>query len=62
MMLRHVGWEEAAELVIRGIERAIGSRTVTYDFPRPMISEGIANVKEVKCSEFGDAVVTAMKN
>ncbi|HPA27508.1 MAG TPA: NADP-dependent isocitrate dehydrogenase [Acidobacteriota bacterium] len=62
MMLRHVGWEEAAELVIRGIERAIGSRTVTYDFARPMISEGIANVKEVKCSEFGDAVVTAMKN
>lgn len=61
MMLRHIGWDEAAGLVIRGIKRALGSRTVTYDFARPLLSEGLKNVKEVKCSEFGDVVIREMK-
>src|SRR5277367_1152315 len=55
MMLRHLGWTEAADLVIKGLNEAIGSKTVTYDFARLM--EG---AKEVKCSEFGDAVIAKM--
>jgi isocitrate dehydrogenase len=55
MMLRYLGWGEAADLIIRGIERAIGAGTVTYDFARLM--EGAT---EVKCSEFGDAVIRHM--
>jgi len=55
MMLRYLGWGEAAELIIRGMEGAIGARTVTYDFARMM--EG---AREVKCSEFGEAVVRHM--
>jgi isocitrate dehydrogenase len=55
MMLRYLGWIEAADLIIRGMDGAIGSKTVTYDFARLM--EG---AKEVKCSEFGDAVIANM--
>ncbi len=55
MMLRHLGWGEAADLIIRGMERAIGAKTVTYDFARLM--EGAT---EVKCSQFGDAVIKHM--
>jgi isocitrate dehydrogenase len=55
MMLRHLGWREAADLVIKGMDGAIGARTVTYDFARLM--EG---AKEVKCSEFGTAVIAHM--
>ncbi len=52
MMLRYMGWTEAADLIIKGMDGAIGSKTVTYDFARLM--EG---AREVKCSEFGDAVI-----
>ncbi len=55
MMLRHLGWGEAADLVIRGMEGAIGARTVTYDFHRLM--EG---ARLVSCSEFGRQVVAHM--
>jgi isocitrate dehydrogenase len=55
MMLRYMGWTEAADLVVKGMDGAIGARTVTYDFARQM--EG---AKEVKCSEFGDAVIARM--
>jgi isocitrate dehydrogenase len=55
MMLRHLGWDEAADLIIRGMDGAIGAKTVTYDFARLM--EG---AKEVKCSEFGSAVIEHM--
>ncbi len=55
MMLRYLGWAEAADLIITGIDGAIGSKTVTYDFARLM--EG---AQEVKCSEFGDAVIAHM--
>jgi isocitrate dehydrogenase len=55
MMLRYMGWREAADLVIKGMDGAIASRTVTYDFARLM--EG---AKEVKCSEFGDAVIASL--
>jgi isocitrate dehydrogenase len=55
MMLRYLGWTEAADLIIKGMDGAIGSKTVTYDFARQM--EG---AKEVKCSEFGDEVIARM--
>ena len=52
MMLRHLGWTEAADLVVKGMEGAIGSKTVTYDFERLM-----DGAKLLKCSEFGDAII-----
>lgn len=55
MMLRHLGWKEAADLVIKGMERAIGAGTVTYDFARA--TEG---AKEVSCSAFGDEMIKHM--
>ncbi len=55
MMLRYLGWGEAADLIVKGVEGAIGDKTVTYDFARLM--EGAT---EVKCSEFGDAVIANM--
>jgi isocitrate dehydrogenase len=55
MMLRHMGWTEAADLIIKGVNGAIGAKTVTYDFARLM-----DDAKEVKCSEFGDAIIAAM--
>jgi isocitrate dehydrogenase len=55
MMLRHLGWIEAADLIIKGVNGAIGAKTVTYDFARLM-----DDAKEVKCSEFGDAIIKAM--
>jgi isocitrate dehydrogenase len=55
MMLRYMGWREAADLVIQGMDGAIGNRTVTYDFARLM-----QGAKEVKCSEFGTAIIDHM--
>ena len=55
MMLRYMGWTEAADLIIKGMDGAIAAKTVTYDFARLM--EG---AKEVKCSEFGSAVINHM--
>ncbi|MBI3003944.1 MAG: NADP-dependent isocitrate dehydrogenase [Ignavibacteriales bacterium] len=55
MMLRYMGWKEAADLIIKGLENAIQSKVVTYDLARLM--EG---AKEVKCSEFGEAIVKNM--
>jgi isocitrate dehydrogenase len=60
MMLRHLGWNEAADLIIRGMDGAIAARTVTYDFARLMKQEGQSGVKEVKCSEFGQAIIQHM--
>jgi len=57
MMLRHMGWNEAADLIVRGMDGAIAARTVTYDFARLMVQEGQQGVKELKTSEFGEAVV-----
>ena len=53
MMLRYMGWTEAAEAIISAMDATIGSRTVTYDFARLM--EGAT---QVKCSEFGDALIS----
>ena len=57
MMFRYMGWNEAADLIIKGMENAITARTVTYDFHRLM--EGATLLK---CSEFGDAVIHQMQN
>jgi len=59
MMLRHMGWDEAAERIIRGMEGAIGARTVTYDFHRLIEAEG-GSARLCKCSEFADAVIGHM--
>jgi isocitrate dehydrogenase len=55
MMFRYLGWTEAADLILKGMDGAINARTVTYDFARQM-----DGAKEVKCSEFGDAVIGKM--
>ena len=59
MMLRHLGWNEAADLIIKGMDAAIAQKTVTYDFARLMKQEG-QNPTEVKCSEFGQAIIKNM--
>jgi len=56
MMFRHLGWKEAADLIIKGMDGAIGARTVTYDFHRLMDGKP----KLLKCSEFGKAIVSHM--
>jgi len=55
MMLRHLGWNEAADLILKGMSGAIEAKTVTYDFERLMPDATL-----LKCSEFGDAVISAM--
>ncbi|MEQ6375684.1 NADP-dependent isocitrate dehydrogenase [Bacillaceae bacterium S4-13-58] len=55
LMLEHLGWREAADLVMQSIEKTIASKVVTYDFARLM-----DNATEVKCSEFGNAVIENM--
>ncbi len=55
MMLRHMGWTEAADLILKGMNGAIGTKKVTYDFARLM--EGAT---ELKCSEFGDNLIANM--
>ena len=55
MMLRYIGWTEAADRIIAAMGKTIASKTVTYDFARLM--EG---ANEVKCSEFGDALISNM--
>jgi isocitrate dehydrogenase len=57
MMLRYMGWVEAADAIIGAMDRTIGQKTVTYDFARLM--EG---AKEVKCSEFGDALIRNLQS
>ena len=55
MMLEYMGWQEAADLILKGLEKTIDQKVVTYDFARLM--EG---AKEVKCSEFGTAMIGNM--
>ena len=55
MMLRHMGWTNAADLIVKGMEGAISAKTVTYDFERLM-----NDAKLLKCSEFGDAIISHM--
>lgn len=55
MMFRYLGWNEAADLIIRGMEGAIGARQVTYDFARLM-----DGVEPIACSAFGDAIIAHM--
>ena len=55
MMLRYMGWSEAADLIIAGLEKAIANKTVTYDFARLM-----TGASEVSCSGFADAIIANM--
>ena len=55
MMLRHMGWKEAADLIIKSMEAAIGDKVVTYDFARLM-----DGAQEVSCSAFGNAMIERM--
>jgi isocitrate dehydrogenase len=52
MMLEFMGWQEAADLIVKGMEKAIDQKTVTYDFERLMTGATL-----LKCSEFGDAII-----
>jgi isocitrate dehydrogenase len=55
MMLRYMGWTEAADLILKGLNGAIGSKRVTYDFARLM-----DGATEIKCSQFGDNIIANM--
>ena len=55
MMFRYLGWNEAADLIVKGMDGAIAAKRVTYDFARLM--EGAT---ELKTSEFGDAIIENM--
>jgi isocitrate dehydrogenase len=55
MMLRHLGWTEAADLVVKAMSAAIEAKTVTYDFERLMDGATL-----LSCSEFGDAMIAQM--
>ncbi|MDO9102641.1 MAG: NADP-dependent isocitrate dehydrogenase [Candidatus Nitrotoga sp.] len=55
MMLRHIGWAEAADLIIKGMNGAIAAKTVTYDFARLTLG-----AQQISCSAFGDAIVKNM--
>jgi isocitrate dehydrogenase len=55
MMLRHMGWSDAADLIVKGMEGAIKAKTVTYDFERLMDDATL-----LSCSEFGDAIINHM--
>ncbi len=57
MMFRYLGWTEAADLIVKGMNGAIAAKTVTYDFHRLM-----DGATKLKCSEFGDAVIQHMDN
>jgi isocitrate dehydrogenase len=57
MLLRHIGWNEAADLVIYGMEAAIQAKTVTYDFARLM-----PDAQEVSCSDFGQSIINHMSS
>lgn len=53
LMLEYMGWQEAADLIVKGLEKTIEQKTLTYDFAR--LTEG---AKELKCSEFGSAIIS----
>ncbi len=55
MMFRHLGWTEAADLILKGLDGAITSKRVTYDFARQM-----TGATQIKCSEFGDNIIAHM--
>jgi isocitrate dehydrogenase len=55
MMLEYMGWQEAADLILRGLERSIAAKTVTYDFARLM-----QGATEIRCSQFGDEMIRHM--
>ena len=55
MMFRYLGWTEVADRIVRGLEKTIANKTVTYDFARLM-----DGAQEVKCSEFGRLVAENM--
>ncbi|HIE54575.1 MAG TPA: NADP-dependent isocitrate dehydrogenase, partial [Chromatiaceae bacterium] len=55
MMLRHMGWAEAADLIVKGMEGAIQAKTVTYDFERLMDGAEL-----LSCSGFGNALISHM--
>ncbi len=57
LMFRHLGWDEAADRIINGVEGAISAKRVTYDFARLM-----ENATQIKCSEFGDEIIKHMED
>ena len=60
MMFRYMGWNEVADLILKGMDGAIASKRVTYDFARLMKQENQPGVQEIKCSEFGQEIIKHM--
>jgi len=60
MMLNHMGWNEAADMIIGGMEQSIKEGQVTYDLARLMVREGREDVNELSCSGFGEAIIERM--
>ena len=62
MMLRFLGWNKAADLIISAMEKTIADKYVTYDFARLMRADGVAEnlIHEVSCSGFGDEIIKRM--
>jgi isocitrate dehydrogenase len=60
MMFEHLGWQEVASMIVDSIDKTIGQHIVTYDFARLMKADGLKDVKEVKCSEFAEALINNM--
>ena len=56
MMFEQMGWQEAADIIVKGMEKAIGARTVTYDLARQM-----PGATEVSTTKFGDALIAGMR-
>jgi len=61
MMLEYMGWNEAARLIEKGMAKAINAGTVTYDFAQLIKEEGRTDVEEIKCPEFGSAIINNME-
>jgi isocitrate dehydrogenase len=55
MMFEYMGWKEAADLILKGLEASITNKRVTYDFARTM-----SGATELKCSEFGQEIIKNM--
>lgn len=55
MLFRYLGWSEAADLILKGMDGAIGSKKVTYDFARLMDGS-----TEISCSDFGTQIIASM--
>ena len=60
MLFRYIGWNEVSDLILKGLKKAISKKRVTYDFARLMREDGTKDVTEMKCSQFGDEILSCL--